>query len=215
MIANFASLRTPDFAAIGLLPSPAAHGALVDALQGWQWAEERAFAVRGYALGMIDSAQSYRLETDPRSGFPFTSMDAFIEARFPEHERSFKESLAVRRKLPSLAFEDFARIKRGVLLRLIEADEKVRTLPDVIADAKRLPEWKFVEQINQTHEQHLETRKPILLAPAGDMNEFERAITVATELEGCKTRQEAIKAISINYLQENEAEYMRKVEHTA
>ncbi len=158
---------------------------------------------------MIDAAQSYRLEMDPRSGFPFTSMDAFIEARFPEHERSFKESLAVRRKLPSLAFEDFARIKRGVLLRLIEADEKVRTLPDVIADAKRLPEWKFVEQINQTHEQHLETRKPILLAPAGDVDEFETAISMVMLVDACN-RQAALKAMGILTIQEYAVEYERR-----
>lgn len=210
MSANFASLRTPDFVAIGLLPSPAAHGALCEALQGWQWAEERAFAVRGYALGMIDSAQSYRLETDPRSGFPFTSMDAFIEARFPEHERSFKESLAVRRKLPSIAFDDFARIKRGVLLRLIEADEKVRTLPDVIADAKRLPEKQFVERVNETHDQHLEIRKPILMAPSGDSDELEEVLEMARVCEGAMTRQEQMHCLVINYKQDWAVEYMRR-----
>ena len=115
----------------------------------------------------------------------------------------------MRRKLPSLAFEDFARIKRGVLLRLIEADEKVRTLPDVIADAKRLPEWKFVEQINQTHEQHLETRKPILLAPAGDVDEFETAISMVMLVDACN-RQAALKAMGILTIQEYAVEYERR-----
>jgi hypothetical protein len=79
-------------------------------------------------------------------------------------------------------------------------------LPAVIEAAKTLPEKQFVETLNRDHNQHLEVKKSIIMADDGTVAEFEEAVSMAMEIEGCG-RNDAIKAISISYIQDHQEVY--------
>ena len=50
------------------------------------------------------------------------------------------------------------------------------------------------------------------MAPAGDVDELEHAIEIATLLEDCHSRAEALKAIAVDYTLEHETAYLAKLE---
>ncbi len=95
------------------------------------------------------------------------------------------------------------RLKLGNVIR---GSHHHRLLPEVVKAAKSMPEKAFIEKLNREHDQHLEAKTPIVMATPDEIEEFEAAIAIATLVEGCTTRAEAIRAISISYIQDHPVE---------
>ena len=83
--------------------------------------------------------------------------------------------------------------------------------PEVVAAAKSLPEKAFVSQMNEKHNQHLETSQPVVMATQDDCDEFETAIALAIAIEGCTSRAEAIRAIAVSYIQDHQGQVEQTV----
>lgn len=206
------TIKAPDWFAINLLPPDAAQTALKSILDRLQGIEEYTFAVRGWAFRMMKERELYRQDTSS-DGYPFTSMNGWIDENYPKHKRYYKESLAAAENLPDIPFQDFADMPRCNIKQLEKVSTSVRTLPDVIEAAKTMPEREFVAKLNVEHSQHLDVHKPVLMASDGVPARFDKAIEVATLLWGCKSRGEAIEAIAEDFLLSHAEDFER--EHTA
>ena len=200
---SHSSIPAPDWDALEVSPMEVAAGALRAILARLQGIEERTFAMRGRALLIIKERQLYKLDLDLEVGRPFESMDRWLKAMHPRHHRYYQESLTAAENLREMAFEDFAALPRCNVKQLEKTSSNVRILPDVIEAAKNLPEREFVAKLNKTYDQHLEEKKPVVMAPVEDASELDTAISIAMVVEGCTSRAEAIKCIAISYIQEH------------
>jgi hypothetical protein len=54
--------------------------------------------------------------------------------------------------------------------------------------------------MNRDHSQHLETRKPIVMAEASVSSKIDEAVEMATVLYGCKCRSEALEAVCEDFI---------------
>ena len=197
------ALRTPDWLALKLLAPEVAAVGLSAILKRLDSIEEQAFALRGEAMFLIEERNLFRYILDEEVGDYYQSFDKWIKDTLPRSWGYCRDALRARKELRDIPFDDFGHMKRCNIEKLKEVSSSVRLLPEVIQAAKTLPEKQFVEKMNKEHSQHLETRQPIAMAPADDCEEFETAIAMAMVCEECKSRAEAIKAISISYIQEH------------
>ena len=136
----------------------------------------------------------------------FQSFDKFLKDACPNSWSYVREALRAVKELKDVPFEDLLQMKRCNIQQLKQTSSSVRVLPDVIEAAKTLPEKELVAKLNSDHEQHLECKVPVVMATEDEVAEFNTAIAVATIVEGCATRSEAIRAISVSYLQEHPVE---------
>lgn len=184
-------------------------------LRDLEHSEKRIFATRGMAMLLIEERQLWEQFTDPEVDQPYASFDRWMKVTLPNSWGYCRDALRAVKELKDLPFEDLLQIKRVNLEQLKKVSSSVRLLPEVVDAAKTLPEKQFVEKMNQEHSQHLETRAPVVMADSGDVEEFEQAILMAMACEECKTRAEAIRAISISYIVDHEAAYDHLGEKTA
>ena len=209
------SLKTPDWMSIRLQTPETAAASLKSILSAYDPIEKQVFAIRGMAMLLVEERELYRFVIDEEVGDYYQSFDRFIKQTLPNSWGYCRDALRTIKELKDTPFEDLLQIKRCNLEQLKKVSSGVRALPEVVKAAKSMPEKAFVEKMNVEHHQALETNKPVVMAPAGDVDEFEHAIEIATLLEDCHTRAEAIKAIAIDYTQEHETEYLAKTEGVA
>jgi hypothetical protein len=176
---------------------------LTGILRSLDGVEKQVFAMRGMAALLVEERELYRFVVDEEVGDFYQSFDRFLKQELPCSWSYVRDALRAVKELKDMPFADLLEIKRCNIEKLKEVSSSVRLLPEVIQAAKTLPEKQFVEKMNKEHSQHLETRQPIAMAPADDCEEFETAIAMAMVCEECKSRAEAIKAISISYIQEH------------
>ena len=197
------ALRTPDWLALKLLAPEVAAVGLSAILKRLDSIEEQAFALRGEAMFLIEERNLFRYIMDEEVGDYYQSFDKWIKDTLPRSWGYCRDALRARKELRDIPFDDFGHMKRCNIEKLKEVSSSVRLLPEVIQAAKTLPEKAFVAKLNKEHDQHLETKQPIAMAASDDCEEFETAIAMAMVCEECKSRGEAIKAISISYIQEH------------
>jgi hypothetical protein len=189
-----------DWARIKSESDAAAANELRAILSGLDGIEDKVFALRGMACLMIEERQLWVEHEDPEVGQPFTSFDRWLKWAAPKSWSYCRDAMRVVKELGA-DFPELLRIRRCNLEQLKKASTSVRRLPAVIEAAKTLPEKQFVETLNRDHNQHLEVKRPVEMAPAGDVAEFESAIAMAELIEeDCKSRADAIKVIAIRYL---------------
>ena len=194
------SLRCPDWLALRVMaPEPAAE-ALGAILKAWDRVEEKAFAVRGEAMLLIEERNLYRYVLDEEVGEYYHSFDKWLKDALPRSWGYCRDALRVRKDCKDIPYADFSQIKRVNLEQLKKVSSGVRILPEVIQAAKSMLEKKFVAKLNQDHDQHLETRAPIAMAAAEVTEKFEQAIELAIALYGCKSRGEAIECVANDFL---------------
>jgi len=180
-------------------------------------AEDRVFASRGMACMMIEERELWQYFEDPDVGESFKSMDRFLKWVAPKSWSYCRDAMRVVKELGA-DFPDLLRIRRCNLEQLKKVSTKVRRNPAVIEAARTLPEKAFVEKVNREFEQHLEIKSPVVMAPAGDVAEFNAAIEMALAIEdGCETRADALKAVGLHYLSDpgNVALWERRKEESA
>jgi hypothetical protein len=177
--------------------------------------EKRVFALRGMAALLIEERQLYRFVVDQEVGDYYQSFDKWLKDSCPESWSYVRQALRAVKELKEVPFEDLLQIRRCNLTQLAATSSSVRVLPEVIKAAKTLPEKELVETLNRDHSQHLTVNKPVLMAAAEEVDELEQAISMAMELEGCTSRQEAIHAIAVDYLTGHREAWEHRKEQTA
>ena len=168
--------------------------------------EKQVFALRGMAMLIVEERELYRWVIDEEVGDYYQSFDRWLKQTCPNSWSYCRDALRAVKELRDVPFTDLLEIKRCNLEQLKKVSSNVRILPEVVKAAKQLPEKDFVAELNQRHAQHLEVKSPVVMAPTGDVEEFETAIALAIAVEGCQSRAEAIRAISINYIHDHSVE---------
>jgi len=198
-------LQAPDWAEMRAEAQEVAAKRLTAFLKGLDGVEKRVFALRGMAMLIVEERELYRWVVDEEVGDYYVSFDRWLKQEFPNSWGYCRDALRSVKELRQVPFEDLLQIKRCNLEQLRQVSSNVRVLPEVVRAAKTMPERDFIEKMNRDHDQHLEVKQPLTMAPAEDCAEFEAAIKRAME-RGATTRAEAIKDISLNYLLDFPAE---------
>lgn len=202
-------LQAPDWGELRKSPPAEAAKSLSAILASLEGIEKQAFALRGMAALLIEERELYRFVIDEEVGDYFQSFDRFLKVSCPTSWSYVRDALRAVKELKDIRFDDLLEIKRCNLEQLKKVSSGVRKLPEVVQAAKTMPEKAFVQKMNAEHQQHLEEKKPIIMAPAGDVDEFEQALAMAMALEECETRADAIKAVAAFYIAENAVQYER------
>jgi hypothetical protein len=163
---------------------------------------KRSFVERGLILREVQERELWRWLADS-NGFQYKCFDDWVCDAAPQSRSDCFAALRVVKELQEMPVQDLLQIKRANLEQLKKVSSSVRILPEVVAAAKSLPEKSFVAKMNAEHDQHLEAKQPVVMAPPEDMEEQETAIAIAIAVEGCTTRAEALKAIYISYIQDH------------
>ena len=159
-------LQEPDWFKIGLLSDQAAATALksilsaLDAveeeIEGWR---DRLFNRRACAFRIYRTRQLWKLDIDPKSDRPFTSMDAWIEAMFPGGtQRYAKESAETEAALPDVPIKILAETPRcnARLLASKCVSDSCRKDPEIHKAMIGNSDKGFRQILNATHGQMLE-----------------------------------------------------------
>ena len=196
----------PDWTGMRSMDPEAAANALTGILARLEGTEKQVFALRGMAALLIEERELHRFILDNEVGDYYQSFDRFLKCEYPASWSYIRDALRAVKELREVPFADLLEIKRCNLEQLKKVSSGVRLLPEVVKAAKSMPEKQFVEKLNREHDQHLEAKTPIVMATPDDVAEFETAIAIATLVEGCTTRAEAIRAISVSYIQDHPVE---------
>ena len=204
-------LDAPDWAKLRSMVPEVAAKAVGGLLVRLDRIEEQTFAFRGEAMLIIEERNLFRFVLDEEVGDYYQSFDKWLKDTLPRSWGYCRDALRARKELQDIPFEEFSGMKRCNIHQLTKVSSSVRILPEVVAAAKSLPEKAFVSQMNEKHNQHLETSQPVVMASTGDCEELETAIALATLVEGCTTRAEAIRAISLSYIQDHQGQVEQTV----
>jgi hypothetical protein len=162
--------------------------------------EKQVYALRGMAMLIVEERELFRWVIDEEVGSPFQSFDRWLKQTCPESWSYCRQALNTIKELRETPFEDLLQITRANLEQLKKVSSGVRLLPGVVNAAKSMPEREFVEKMNRDHSQHLETRKPIVMAEASVSSKIDEAVEMATVLYGCKCRSEALEAVCEDFI---------------
>ena len=200
------SLQAPDWSELRSMVAEVAGKRLTGFLRGLDGVEKQVFAIRGMAMLIVEERELYRWVLDEEVGDYYTSFDRWMKQELPTSWGYCRDALRAVKELRDVPFEDLLQMKRTNIEQLKKVSSSVRILPEVVAAAKSLPEKSFVAKMNEEHDQHLETKQPVVMATQDDCEEFETAIALAIAVEGCTTRAEAIRAVSISYIQDHQGQ---------
>jgi hypothetical protein len=198
--------KNPDWLAIRLQSNETAAASVTSILKSMDLTEKQVYARRGMACLLAEERQLFRWVIDEEVGDYFVSFDRWLKQTCPESWSYCRQAMNAVKELKDMKFEDLLQIKRANIEQLKKVSSNVRLLPEVVQAAKHLPEKQFVEKLNTEHQQHLDVKTPIVMATPDDCEEFETAIAMAIAVEGCANRAEAIRCISVNYIQEHAVE---------
>ena len=134
--------------------------------------EEKAFAVRGEAMLLIEERNLFRFVVDEDVGDYYQSFDKWLKDTLPRSWGYCRDALRTRKECREIPYADYVQIPRCNSEQLKKLSSGVRTLPSVIEAAQTLPEKAFVAKVNKDHDQHIERTETLKLTyPSGDMNQ--------------------------------------------
>ena len=119
--------------------------------------EEKAFAVRGEAMLLIEERNLFRFVVDEEVGDYYQSFDKFLKDTLPRSWGYCRDALRTRKECREISYADYVQIPRCNSEQLKKVSSNVRALPAVIEAAQTLPEKAFVAKVNKDHNQHIET----------------------------------------------------------
>lgn len=205
--------ETPNWAALRSEDPEIAAKQLSHILVQLDGVEKQVFALRGMAMLIVEERELYRWVIDEEVGDYFHSFDRWLKQTLPNSWSYCRDALRAVKELRDVPFTDLLEIKRCNLEQLKKVSSNVRILPEVIRAAKTLPEKEFVSRVNQSHQQHLEVKQPVVMAEQSASTIIDQAVEMAMALEGCQTRSEALEAIAAYFVtgcQSNYEEYIRE-----
>ena len=197
---NILTIETPDWANLRATCPEDAGGRLTALLAHLDGIEKHVFALRGMAMLLIEERTLFRWVLDEQVGDYYVSFDKWLRDTCPNSWGYCRDALRAVKELKAVPFEDLLQIKRCNLEQLKKVSSNVRILPEVVAAAKSMPEKAFVAKLNEDHAQHLEVKQPVVMASPSVSMIIDQAIEIATALEGCKTREEALEAIAAYFV---------------
>ncbi len=134
--------------------------------------EERAFAVRGEAMLLIEERNLYRFVVDEEAGDYYQSFDKWLKDTLPRSWGYCRDALRTRKGCRDVPYVNYVQIPRCNSEQMKKLSSGVRTLPEVIEAAQTLPEKAFVAEMNTKHNQHIEETETLKFTyPSGDMNQ--------------------------------------------
>ncbi len=190
----------PDWTGMRLMDPEAAANALAGLLARLEGTEKTVFAWRGMAALLIEERKLHRFILDNEVGDYYVSFDRFLKCEYPASWSYIRDALRAVKVLWEVPFVDLIEIKRCNLEQLKKVSSGVRLLPEVVKAAKSMPEKAFVEKMNREHDQHLETNRPVVMAPCEVCTIFEQAVDRVIVFYGC-TRAEALEHIGQEILE--------------
>lgn len=162
------------------------------------------FVDRGLLLEEFERDQLWKFLYDPFTQANYESFNRWLQDAAPWSERDCRYALGAVKQLKDVPADDLRQMPRVNVEVMKSLSSSVRTQPEVIQAAKTLPEQQFIEQIQKTHpDQHVEPRKAIRLVKSAS-EVVERAIRLAMAVEGIESRDEALEAIAVSYIQDHE-----------
>ena len=193
-------LQVPDWSGMRSMDPEAAANALTGILARLEGTEKTVFAWRGMAALLIEERELHRFILDNEVGDYYQSFDRFLKCEYPASWSYIRDALRAVKELREVPFSDLLEIKRCNLEQLKKVSSGVRLLPEVVRAAKSMPEKQFVEKLNREHDQHLETSRPVVMAPGEVCTIFEQAVDRVIMFYGC-TRAEALEHIGSEILE--------------
>lgn len=218
-------LAAPEFDALSImrmraLPNQEAADALDGRLRVLERGYRRSFVERGLILVEMEERQLWKLLRDSETNQPYSSLEDWI-CTVATYSRSdcmaAKEAVKKLKDVPTDQLLDVPRCNIGSLLMLSAKDRAKGAVKvgdkavSVIEAAQSLPEKAFTKAVSERFpDLYIQARKTIHLEPQKtEAEDIEEAIKIAMVVEGCSTRTEALRAISISYIQDNLVEYER------
>ena len=197
------SLEAPDWSVLRAMdPEPAAKH-LSAILSGLDRVERRVYALRGMCMLIVEERELYRWAIDEEVGDYFQSFDRWLKQTCPESWSYCRQALNAVKELRDLPFEDLLHTPRCNIEQLKKVSSNVRQLPEVVKAAQTLPEREFVAKVNQQFDQHLEIRRPVVMADTAVCDKRDEAIKIAKLVYDCKSDGEALEAIFADFIDEH------------
>jgi len=178
-------LAEPDYFKIGLLPDKEAADALRSILSSLDAVEEqveswrdRIYNRRMCCLRIYRTRNLWRLDIDPTSDRPFTSMDSWLEAMFPGGtSRYAKEAAETEKALSDVPIKILAETPRCNARTLASKyiSDDCRKDPAVHKAMVESSEKGFRQMLNTTHGQALEAPETLKFTyPHGDAEQVRK-----------------------------------------
>lgn len=175
---------------------------------------KRSFVERGLILLEVEQRELWKHILDAETQQPYESLDRWI-CGAATHSRSdcFAALKAVKelRDVPTEKLLDMSRRNVGILQSLSSA---VRKKPEVIKAAQEMTAKEFISTIQEHYpDQHTEQKAVMHLAPTtSQRSPIDHAIEIAMEIEeDCNTREDALEAVAVSYIQDNEVLYQERL----
>lgn len=164
----------------------------------------RNFVEIGLIILHVEEAELWKELVDD-AGALFHSCDAWMMNACPisrSHGYDAKSKIKVLRE-NKIPFEEAAKIPRCNLTQLTQLSSAVMRDPEILRAAASQSAEEFNSTIRKNHpDQHFESRLPMRFYPTETARQrIDMALDKAKLIEGCTTREEALEAISANYME--------------
>ncbi|HWF62911.1 MAG TPA: hypothetical protein VN666_21745 [Nitrospira sp.] len=162
---------------------------------------ERTFAEIGMLSEYIEKRQLWK-------HVGCDSQNEWIQKFCPRSRSTWFDAKRRWKELADVPASDKIQMSRGVLITMQKLSSAVRKEPEVL-EAARGKEEVFRQYIEVNYpNQCIETTKPLHLNPEKSQSaKIEQAIEMARVIFDCKTREEALEAIAVEFIQEHDEEY--------
>ena len=195
------------------LPEEKAALVLDRRLRAMEESYKRSFIERGIILIEVQERQLWRWMAD-ETGLQYGSFEAWVCNAAPQSRRDCFYAMRAIKDLQDIPLPELREIPRCNIALLQSISTGVRSKPEVIAAAKHLSEKEFVAKVEADWpDQHIESRRTIHLQPTKSAaGIIDQAIEMATALEGCQTREEALEAVAAYFVmgcRENYDKYLK------
>lgn len=156
---------------------------------------ERSYGERIIITREFERRQLWKHLEDPDTGQPFPHLTAWLSCSdYLGCRRVNFEALHDGKKLADIPADKLIDVPKGNLKVLTQLSTAVRSQPDILEAARKLPQDEFLEKVEKEQPlQHLEMRKPMRFSPGRSWAKtIEQAIAWALEHGIASSRDEAL-----------------------
>ncbi len=174
--------------------------------------EQNTFLRKGEIMAKMQDQDRWMYVTNPLTGQPYHSFEAWVVFRFPKSRSSaFAAKKAITQVGPHIPRELLASVDRGNFRRLEQLPSSALADPVVQNLAATLPPKEFeVKTAEMFPDHHLESTRPWALKPTpSQASIYDQALDKASIFYGdigepLPTREEAMEALCINFINQEE-----------
>jgi hypothetical protein len=155
---------------------------------------------------------------DPATGVVYTSFDGWLKLAAPVSQSTGYAAMTALKKLNGVvSTADLLQMPRGNVMTVSKLSKKTRASTvtvnghavPIVEAAKSLTEGQLLDRLDAEYpNEHLEPAKKVIARPTRSQRSvIDQAIEIAMALEECRTREEALEAIAVAYIQDNLVRY--------